>query len=384
MLERDMPEIPSSPGIGRETRTVEIRERTDPRTDTIGAFNRTLDRMQLERDAILARAHAEGPGFLNDRDRMIVLGYQYAAEGAKQLTGGNERLNDDVENDKIPVEVADRATEHKYIRNEGIAIGCMVKYLKSEEKRLNGIAEQASKDGRYEDANNLRNEAHNLWFDHMRLIGNSGVTSIAVGGDFFLPDMSKEVQRASLGSGGMTRYFQENRIGTEAYLRSKNELIKELGGESQDENWVKAEEDILNDRYELHIPDKGSAYPDFSVGSLSKSDAPPTTSSGGSIIGFEKEEIPPTRVTALARVEPEEEGVIPVLVSGGPSGETDTSPFTEDPDAGRGISSTRVIPPWAGTDRGGRGPRVGRYGELIPPEDTKSGSEASKDRKSVV
>lgn len=108
----------TTPGAARAEagRTPESREAVDSRARVIGAFNRTMDRMQLERDAIMGRARAQGPGFLTDRDRMIVLSYQYAAEGAKRITGGSERLNNGIENDRLEVEVRDRTTKQIYIK----------------------------------------------------------------------------------------------------------------------------------------------------------------------------------------------------------------------------------------------------------------------------
>lgn len=123
----------------------------------------------------------------------------------------------------------------------------------------------------------------------MALMGNSRPTEITTWWDYFSEGMPREVQQEAVKSTSAPNYFATNRVGTEAYLRSGNPVIAELGGESQDENWIKAEKDILEDRRELEIPAKDIRY--------------------STIV---EDEIPPTRVTALAVPEPEEErgGVI--------------------------------------------------------------------------
>lgn len=261
-----MSETPLPPGVPKAeaSRIPETREATNPRERVIGAFNRTMDRMQQERDAILGRVRAEGPGFLTDHDRVVVLGYQYAENGAKQLTHGKDRLDDHVEGDKFPVMVQDRTTGQSYSREEGIPVGGLIKYLDGEDKRLKDLREQAMADRRFDDAKDFSEEMYKIWEDRSVLKSNLLHTDIALWSDTYNKNISADVKTAaSLNTdGNLINYYQRNRVGTEAYLRSENPLIKELGGESQDENWVRAEQDILKDRRELEIPAKGVKNPD--------------------------------------------------------------------------------------------------------------------------
>ena len=74
-----MSETPSPPGAARAeaSRTPEARESTDPRAKVLGAFNTTMHRMQLEKDAIpvaiagriMAFRHFGKASFITVKDR---------------------------------------------------------------------------------------------------------------------------------------------------------------------------------------------------------------------------------------------------------------------------------------------------------------------------
>lgn len=263
MLERGMSESPPPrPSRVEVSSTPEVRA-NDPRTQVIGAFNRTMDRIILERDRILNKIRSEGSGFLTDHDRMIVLATQYAEEGAKRLSGGSTRLNDETADDKFEVEVEDRATGQKYTRKEGIPVGGLIKYLDGEENRLQELRRQAISEKKFDVASGFLDEMEQVRDDRRSLRHNSEKTDLYMWRDYFNPKISDDIKKAESlytdersGKAGLVvdEYYTKNRVGTEAYLRSKNPQIQEMGGESQDENWIRAEQDILNDRRELEIP----------------------------------------------------------------------------------------------------------------------------------
>lgn len=366
-----MSEFPKPP-ISETSRTPEI---PDVRSRVIGAFNRTLDRMQHERDGIMNKVKSDGPGFLTDRDRGVVLGHDYAVEGAKKVSGST-RLTDSVKSDLFEVEVEDRQTKMSYKRKEGIPVGGMIKYLVGERARLDSLANSASSEGRYMDASELRTESSRLFNDQMTLTMSSQGTSSSLLRDWRDDSVPAKVKEAAKSDPDYRtiEYYERNRIGTEANLRSLNEVIRELGGESQDENWKRAAKDILEDRRELEIPSKSSevfGLPPTVPVELALAEG--VSASDAVTIATEGEKVPETRVTALAVPEKYTSESIKVYVPGEDSlgSKSSASDFAKGDDG-------KIIP-WSEADRGGRGPRRDSFGILEKPTSRREGDRGSSE-----
>lgn len=327
------PGTPPPPGVLRteavrtETRLIP-GEPYDPRARTMGAVNRLLDRLEEPTREILNRARSGQP--IDQTEARLVIGVRNTKAAIGQLTGGEERLNYDIEETTIPVEVRNIKTGEVTTRQEGIPIDeGMLEYLDKEYRRLNhrhGEAYTAAVragwlvDGElvkeYEALHQERNQllsdldtVRRATYPANFNIINQAYTKAAATGEKW-----EDVRETDLGS----------RVETEAWWRSRDALIKELGGESQIENFDRANDDIRRNREELQIPDKPT--PRGSSRRLDPIDVYPVEVPEPEVESVEPEipeesdsEIAPAEsVTSLAVREETspDEGVIPVIVLG--------------------------------------------------------------------
>lgn len=318
-----MAETPPPPGAARleAARTPEIREAPDHKTKVVDALNRTLDRAGKSNDELWGKVKSEGTGFITDDERDIMLGVQYAEGAISILTGGARRLNNDITETTIPVEVHDQETKQQYTRNEGIPIGYLLRFLQKEEKR----AFHQMFEGGGEAA---RQEYRELWTDASILRNSARKTEYSFTSDYFGDILPEDIKTAAFKSPNINDHLMEKRVNEEAYLRSANPVIAEIGGETPEENYMRAHDDIADIRYELIIPEKGVPDPL----DIYRATLPPRSQVAGT---FDRSEVAPS---------------------------TDS----EASDAAIGTGVARVLPSWVATDDGRERPRD-RYGALIPP-----------------